>query len=77
MEFLSHIGCLILGGVLGFAAAAMCAASGHREIVTCRRCRHSSIERHTGDDVLTCWYHKGYGHAVSPCHFCGYGEEAE
>lgn len=74
MGIATHFGCLVLGGTLGFAAAALCAASS-RGIVTCKHCKHSNIEKHTGDDVLTCWYHAGCGRKVEPSHFCGYGEE--
>lgn len=75
-SFLTHFGCLVLGGIVGFSALAVLAVN-RREIVTCKHCKHSKIERHTGDEVLTCWVHSGCGWAVKPDHFCGFGELGE
>lgn len=74
MSFLTHFGCLMLGGCIGVVALAVVSA-GKSEITPCKRCKHSKIETHTGDAVLTCWVHKGYGWAVDPDHFCSLGEE--
>lgn len=72
----THIGCLMLGGFIGIMAMAVLAASG-RDVVTCKHCKHSGIEKHTGDEVLTCWVRRTYGEAVQPDHFCSYGEVGE
>lgn len=86
-KVITHVLALIAGGTIGVAAMAVLAASGDewyeragvhdadlREVVTCARCRHSSIQRHTGDDTLACMRHKTHGEKVEPGHYCGYGE---
>ena len=75
MSIATHFACLMLGGLVGFAAAAICAASGGG-IVTCKHCKHSKIEKHTGDETLTCWL-RSYGVQVPADHFCSFGEVAE
>lgn len=70
----THVGAAILGGTVAFVALAIVVASGTPQVVRCKHCKHSNIQRHTGDDVLTCWVHKSHGLAVAPDHFCGYGE---
>ena len=88
MSIITHTIALMVGGTIGMLAFAIARAAGDaewyerggahradlREVVTCDRCRHSSIQRHTGDDTLACMRHKTHGEKVEPDHFCGYGE---
>ena len=70
----THVIAAMVGGSVALAAFAIVVASNIPQIVRCKHCRHSNIQKHTGDDVLTCWVHKSHGEAVKPDHFCGYGE---
>lgn len=45
----------------------------HERIVRCGDCVHSRIEKHTGDDKLTCWIRKSHGEVVDARHFCAKG----
>lgn len=48
-----------------------------REVVPCAWCEHANVQRHTGDDVLTCWYRQSHGEVVEPGHYCGHGKLKE
>ena len=47
------------------------------ELVRCRDCRKSTVERHKGDPERVCWRRKSHGEVVDDRHYCGYGERGD